>query len=1051
MPALRPSYQWSETGLLRASTFPDALDDFAPPTDLDLTGPAVDTRAVTWLADLRRQPLVRAALAAASPDLLNAIDAIDPDRPDATDQRRLRRLVITTVCYMLRWRHRATPFGLFAGVAAIRRGPVTALRWGEGHRSVRQVDPVWLASIITRLHACPELLKRLQVVTNTAITVRGNRLVAPGCAPAPSDNTDTDLAPVEVSVRATRPVRTAVDTARAPIRVEELTEHLSSAFPEATSDQIEHVIAGLIEQNILISNLHPPMTSPDALGHVCGILRDVAARDIPGVARLSEFLDRLHCDLADARSFTNLGAVTATGGSVAVFGAAPEAGSGSGDEQVPLMADTILDAALDLPEQVGIEAAKAAAVLCRLSPYPFGTPPWRDYHGQFLARYGTGLPVPVLELIGDGGLGFPAGYLGSGLKRAPRLFTARDERLLTLVQETMAGGGELVLTEALVDELADDRDAVLSWPDRVEIGVQVCADSAEEVNRGHFTLLVTGTPRPGSSMAGRHAHHLPDQARVALAATFATTEPDSIAVQLSFPPRRRRNAPLTAAIPMAGHLLPLGEHPGNDGSGTQVVRMDELAVVADPDRFHLLHQPSGRRVQIRVPHALEATVRIPPLARFLSEIITARDAVYTGFHFGAASQMPYLPRVRYRRTVLAAARWLLHANDLPGHSAPHQEWEKAFAAWRERWGVPDRVAITDHDRRLALDLNQALHRQLLRARLSRASRLELREDLAEHGWIGRAHELLLVLRLTPTPATTARTAPIVLAARNGKATARTPHSALPGDSAVLFARLVAHPDQWDELLTRHLQHLVQGLGNRLGEIPRWWFLRHQDLRHPATTPYLGLYFHLGSRDHYGQAAAQLAAWTSDLVRQNLAAKLTLDTFHPQPGQYGHGSALTAAFAVFAADASAALAQIKLAERAQIPAAALTAASMVDLAGAFAPTPDDGARHLLDALPRQHGKLDPVLRDHALRLIDLAQTRPGLAELPGGSEMISAWHQRANALRAYRTQLQAERYPTTVLPVLLRGHHRRVQTVDTEPTTLRLARACAIRRTHRAAR
>ncbi|MGH3811560.1 MAG: lantibiotic dehydratase, partial [Pseudonocardiaceae bacterium] len=54
-----------------------------------------------------------------------------------------------------------------------------------------------------------------------------------------------------------------------------------------------------------------------------------------------------------------------------------------------------------------------------------------------------------------------------------------------------------------------------------------------------------------------------------------------------------------------------------------------------------------------------------PLARFLAEVASARCGVYGPFDFGAARTLPFLPRVRYGRTVLASARWLLVADDLP--------------------------------------------------------------------------------------------------------------------------------------------------------------------------------------------------------------------------------------------------------------------------------------------------------------------------------------------------------------------------------------------------
>jgi class I lanthipeptide synthase len=57
-----------------------------------------------------------------------------------------------------------------------------------------------------------------------------------------------------------------------------------------------------------------------------------------------------------------------------------------------------------------------------------------------------------------------------------------------------------------------------------------------------------------------------------------------------------------------------------------------------------------------VLHALEASVQTPPLARFLAEVASARCGIYGPFDFGAARTLPFLPRVRHGRAVLAPAR-----------------------------------------------------------------------------------------------------------------------------------------------------------------------------------------------------------------------------------------------------------------------------------------------------------------------------------------------------------------------------------------------------------
>ncbi|MGC0415203.1 lantibiotic dehydratase [Embleya sp. AB8] len=954
----------------------------------------------------------RAAFAAASPGLLDALDALDPGDADG---RRILRLVAGTSRYLLRWQHRATPFALFAGVGPVHRAPTTEIRWGDDHRIVHRPDPEWLGDLVDRLHTCSELMERLTVAANPAVVHRGTRLVVP--APPAGAGTDAGTAAVEVSVRAGRPARVAMEAAQAPVTFADLVKALTGAFPTAPAERIRAMLTGLVAQHFLMSALHPPMATADALGHVCAVLRDVAAHDIPAAAELTHALTSLHGELRTPRAFPRTTSVVAP----------------HSTEPIPLTRDTVLDAHLGLPVQVAEEAAKAAAVLCRLSPYPLGTASWRDHHARFVAQYGTGSAIPVLDVVSDAGPGYPAGYLGSGRRRPLRVWTARDERLLALVQGALVAGDELVLTDALVDELTDDRDALPSWPDRAEIGLHIHAASTEDIDRGRFTLSIAGTPRTGSSMIGRHAHLLPETSRAQLAATYRAVDPDTIAAQLSFPPRLRRNASLAAGTPLLGHLISLAEHPpAHDGEAPRPISVREIAVSADADRFHLLHTPSGRRVEIRVAHALEATTHIPPLARFLSEISTARGTLYTAFDFGAASRLPRLPRVRYRRTILAAARWLLPAGALPAPSASADVWEKALAEWQRRWAVPVRVALVEHDRSLPLDLDLPLHRHILRTRLNRARRLELRENTTDDRWFGRAHQILLPLTLS-TPHTTASPRPTF-----PQAGTRSPER-----STVLSARLSAHPDRWDEILIEHVPRLL----NAFPTAPLWWFQRHDDLRYPDRTCHLRLHFNLPSGDDHGTVSTWLAAWTSDLVEHDLANALSMDTFRPRPGQYGYGPALHAAHTVFASDSRAALAQIDLTTRTGIPLLALTAASMVDLGIAFAGAPDRAARILVDELPRTRGGLDTTLRDHTLRLTDPTRIRGAVTELPDGGAVIEAWRQRARDLDAYRRTLEVERDPMSVLTVLLHNHHRRTCGSENEQTTLRLARTCALRDLH----
>jgi lantibiotic biosynthesis protein len=465
------------------------------------------------------------------------------------------------------------------------------------------------------------------VIVNDTGIVRGDRFVAPG--PAPEESPQA-LASIEVSVRYSRPVRAALEAAREPVQFGEVRKLLMHQFPAAAAQEIDGLLTGLLDHKMLISSLWAPMTCPDALSYACAELEAAEAHNIPEIMGMVRELSTIHKELSTDRPTAVLRS-TVTERMRALSEAA----------DVPLVVDTILDCDIQIPGQVAREARDAVGVLYRLSPYPFGYPAWRDYHTRFRARYGTGALVPVLELVADSGLGLPADYLGSARGRAARKVTERDEKLLALIQRaTLDGSGEIVLTDQVIEDLAASDPADVHMPARAEVAVEIRSGSLEALARGRFALTVTGTPRPGSSMAGRHAHLLPDGNRDLFAETYAAAEPDAVAAQLSFAPRRRRNENVARTEQLLPHVIPMAEH---REPNEHLIPLADLAVTVDDRRFYVIRMSSGQRVEPRVAHALEAGVQTPPLARFLAEITTARSAVYQAFHFGTAARLHTFP------------------------------------------------------------------------------------------------------------------------------------------------------------------------------------------------------------------------------------------------------------------------------------------------------------------------------------------------------------------------------------------------------------------------
>ncbi|MEU5914839.1 lantibiotic dehydratase [Micromonospora sp. NPDC047527] len=997
---------------------------------MDLIGPAAGAEAgLAWLAEQWARPDVRDGISLASPDLARRVDQLISGGASSATAATVRRAVLATCGYLLRWQRRTTPFGVFAGITTATVGPASA-KLGDRHRAVARVDGEWLTRVVDRLEAHPALRQRLLVVADSAAVVRDGRVIVATRSPV-GQRTPGMLR--ETSTRNTAAVGLALRLGACPIRLDQLLARIAHEAPQVPVPTVEAMLHGLIDGGFLITNLRPPMTAVDGLTHVIDVLSSVGAADLPEVA---SSLDRLR---AIRQLLTRHNVQVDGSEALLVRAAATEPMTSlAPDAEHQLAIDMRLDAQISIPPPVLDEAARAVDLLMRLSTQPFGTVAWLDYHARFRERYGPGALVPVRELLADSGLGYPTGFLGAPRARpAWRVITERDTHLQALIQQSLLNGAdEIRLTDADVRALTvgDHRTAVP--PPRVELGFAVYATTTDAIGRGEFTLQITGAPRTPSSMVGRFAYLLDATEQAQITTSFTAEADEAVTAQLSFPPRLPRNQNVTRVGRILPIVLPLSEQPDEPD-----IRLDDVAVTVDGEQMYLVHRPTGCRIILHIPHALDTIVQSPPLARFLAEVADARSIAFGPFDHGAATRnLPYIPRIRHGRVILAPARWLLTFRDLPPRTAgdvgdAEDLWGVALADWRRRWRVPGRVVACHSELRLPLNLDDPLDRALLRARLSGVDRLELREDapIEGHGWTnGRRVEFLTVMTPTAPPA---RRLPI---------TAPPGETLRPGTSAVLHVQLIGAPARFDELLTTHLPRLADqfaGLG-----LQRWWIRRHRDTIRVEADQHLSLYLRLA------EPAADTAAWTAlaefadDLAARALPAHLILAPYHQHPARYGHGPALDTAEEVFAADTTAAIAQLRTADKAGIPAQALAAASMARLAAAFAPDPHTGYRNLLACLQQATAPAERGITDLARQLADPTRDYHGLRAMPGGDTTAAAWHAHDHALAAYHTCLLPQRDPTTVLRTLLHEHHIRAVGVDPdfERATNHAARAAAMR-------
>jgi thiopeptide-type bacteriocin biosynthesis protein len=936
----------------------------------------------------------------------------------------VRRALLSSLKYLLRASSRATPFGLFAGAAAARIGAVPAVRVGAGHREVARAGAAWVTGVIERVEADAGSRPHLSVMASNLAAERHGYLVIEHRSRGAAGG-----APERVQIRATRPVLAALAAARCPIRVADLAGELAARFPTVSQEVIGTLIAGLMEHRFLITSLRSPMTAHDPLAALLTGLDGVPLPDAIGVTGLHAIKAGL------ARHDAAPGRAAARDERVRVSALM----TGQRPAGTPALAiDLRLDWDLVIPQAVAAEAASAATVLARLARRPALSSGWTAWHRRFLERYGPGAVVPVLDAVDAGtGLGYPAGYLGSAHAAPAGSLTDRDKALLKLAQTAaLRGSHEMVLDEAMVGNLA-----VIGPGDPVqpstELTVRIHAATVDDLGQGRFTLHVTGVSRAAGATTGRFLGLLDagDHQRMsALYAALPGVHRGALPAQISAAPLYV-NAENVARAPQAAELvIALGEYrepaPGQ-------VPLTDLAITADARRLHLVSLSRRRPVHTILLNAVDLAYHSDPLARFLAEAPVALAAACAGFEWGAASALPFLPALRYVRTILSPARWILTPADLPGPGACWLQWDDALTSWREQVRLPERVYLGQGDQCVRLEVAEPSHRALLRAHLERTGQATLRiapgpRDL---GWAGgHVHEVVIPMAVTSQVLDPVRWP--------GEVTPRG-HGHLPGCDGRLCLNLYSPRDRQDVILTRHLPSLASQLGGQA----RWWFVRYNDpeehLRLRLTMPPASV----------GNVAGQAGPWTRVLQQAGLVTHVSWDTYYPEIARFGGSAVMDTAEELFAADSRAVLAQlVACTGKNGLDGRAVTSASLVDIAVGLIADEHEAMRWL--ARHTKPGSSPPprALYDQAIALAN-----------PSGCHTVSApsvdvdvaasWLARRGALAAYRSALERAGTipPLELLPDLLHLHHARMSGPDltAERTCLHLARAAALSRLARA--
>jgi thiopeptide-type bacteriocin biosynthesis protein len=847
------------------------------PVDAYPTGASHDRVSESLLPT---EPLVRAALAVGTTDLYSALQR---PRQSAAESDRLRGKLLR---YLIRMTTRPTPYGLFAGVALIKWGSTTDIFVAHRHLRTRaRPDMEWLFGLVMELERDPIVRRELAFFANPLALSRGAQILL-------SDRATGSAEEPGVSVRSTAPVRRVLARARVPASYAELADELLSMG--ATPAKSERLIEELWQQSMLLSDLRPPLTTPHPARYVCDRLSRVAgARRVhEDLTSLLQALERWDClPLQDQAG--EWAALTEQATRLHPLATAHHA----------VQVDTAIElAGSHVHVQVAKEAARAAELLMRMSPYPSGLPYLHTYRRRFEARYGLDREVPLLELLDpELGLGAPDDSDRDPPQHIPKTLrrrTLRDVALGALRERRLI----IELDDQLLSRLQTWIPAPTSTPRSIEICVLVAAQSAAAIDAGEFTVIVG--PHLGAEAAGRalgrFAELLGPEGCTALRETVPNDDGQRspLRAELVYLPQRWRAANVAVRPAVVDREIVCGTTPGCPSE--QVIPLDELVVGVCNGRFYVRWPAAARDIAVSVTHMLNQRYA-PPAIRFLQDVEHDGRVVFSHFSWGPATEFPVLPRVQRGRVVLAPAQWRLEEGTLDSASS---DFPIALRAWRDRWSVPRHVYLAEKDHRLLLDLEAPAHCDVLREELSRrpaghASVLQEALPGLADAWLPGPEGRHVVEFVVPLVARRGmHTEPVAV---QRTAVAVTPAVRLrPPGSDWLFLKLYCPPGWQEELVVEELA-VFAGFAESASLADAWFFVRYHD-----PDAHLRVRFHGKPEILLTRLQPQACAWAASLVADESCIGFSLETYEREVERYGGEAGIELAEALFAADSRSAV-------------------------------------------------------------------------------------------------------------------------------------------------
>lgn len=707
--------------------------------------------------------------------------------------------------YFSRISTRGTPFGLLSFVS-----------WGSAADSVRsklkthllkkraRPDMGWLHNYIDTLINKSLSIMDLSVENNPIISKRINRYIVTYLIDKKEN--------ASVSIKKNPITDFIFLTCKSSIKVKELVKLIQKRFPQVNVEKTIEVIRLLINQQFLWCTLYPSVTNFLPLSNLIKQVPESIKPSIKDLSKKIEIYNRL--PIQESEEF--------------LYKVTDEMSQKAASRRLPLQVDFgIPNKQIELPFEILKQVAKSAEILWKLNALKEQQVSLNKYHTKFLKKFGQRRLVAINELLDPIiGLGSPEYDLANPrLSESSELSQYYQWLGLALSKALKNQESEIVIDDRRISELVPNSDLSRAGTS-MDVFFEVCASSVEDLNVGKYQVLINNFVSTGGATFGRFMDLLsPDLGHQlkAFSKEESDLEKDTVFIEAFYLPQSSNVQ--NVAISPSFRSIKLDLSPGADSS----MLLKDIYVGATKDFLYFTDKKGSKDFRFISTNVLVPS-HAPEQLRFMLEVTQQRSSRMRLWPWGTYSSHTYLPRVRYKQTILSPQRWMVTLSCIDAHMSNSIEViSQKLKKWIHDWQLPKYVFITEGDNRLLINSSFNEHILIAASFLKKKEKIFLIEKIKQDkgDWVesdlGRhSTEFVLPIMKNPAYANKKRSIPQVAFQK----VAISDRCKEPG-SEWLYYKFFLSSEIEGEFLQQNLAPFANQLLDKKN-IQSWFFIRYQE-------------------------------------------------------------------------------------------------------------------------------------------------------------------------------------------------------------------------------